>query len=502
MKRVGWLLLYSMVTLLNAKNIPQKDIQVHIGENVQFGEVNAKMVRFGGYTTPECKLAISNDGRYFYLTKVQSTCTKITNSKGVKIICNADKSVCKTRRELIDLITASSKTNHKAAKIGIVYNLDPNGDGFLTLRSKPNGRQIGKLYPDNKLTILAQKGSWYKVKVLKSGKTGWAYGEWIKIVTEEDGSTDQGTIPSWCNASRLNKTEHTICADDNLSALDMKLVEVYGAVKARRKDVAQRAWLKKRNACGNDAACIKKMYEERIESLEFDAKLAKVQEELDAENERLKKENEKRRYDLYRSFCDQGNAEACNAVGMAYDEGTHQFPLDNYKALTYYKKSCDLGLGVGCFNLGVMYANGEGTSRDRHQALRFLEKGCSKGFSDACSSASNIRDQLKNAFRGIRKNDCYRIKEYGPQRVCLEGTGGDACYGLKDYGLQRVCREGSGGDACYGLKDYGEQRVCREGIKTNACYGFKNYNRQRSCQNFNGSTTFWLIMTHYGYYTY
>jgi len=491
-KKFIWLLLCSAV-VLHAKSVSEKDIEVRVGESVRFGGVNAKMVRFGGYTTPECKLAISNDGRYFYLTKVQSTCTKITNSKGVKIICNADKSVCKTRRELIDLVTNGGGVILKSTK-----HPKNEPEGLYIVDVKSGGKlQTYRVYCPTKMVREITNGTWGK-----SRKASEVLTPVLEEVCRQQGNDEDVSIPSWCSAARLNKTEHTICADDNLSALDMKLAKVYGAATARRKDVAQRAWLKKRNACSNDAACIKKMYEERIESLEFDAKLAKIQEELDAENKRLKEENEKRRYNLYRSFCDKGDAEACNAVGMAYDEGTHQFPLDNYKALTYYRKSCDLGLGVGCFNLGIMYANGEGTSRDRHQALRFLEKGCNKGFSNACSSASNIRNQLKNAFRGIRKNDCYRIKEYGPQRVCLEGTGGDACYGLKDYGLQRVCREGSGGDACYGLKDYGEQRVCREGIKTNACYGFKNYNRQRSCQNFNGSTTFWLIMTHYGYYTY
>jgi hypothetical protein len=74
-------------------------------------------------------------------------------------------------------------------------------------------------------------------------------------------------MPSWCTAPKLNKTEHTICTDDTLSALDIKLAEIYGASKVRSKAVSQKHWLKKRNDCGSNISCIKNAYEERIRSL-------------------------------------------------------------------------------------------------------------------------------------------------------------------------------------------------------------------------------------------
>jgi len=189
MKKHRWMLFGGIVTMLVAQTVFAKDIDVRIGESIWFGGIEAKMVRFGGYGSPECKLAISKDGRYFYLKKVHSTCVKMTNSRGIKIICNSDKSVCKTRGELIDLVTA--------------------------------------------------------VPVVKNVST-----------------------PAWCRASRLNRTEHAICADDTLSALDMKLAKVYGASKANSKDVVQRAWLRERNACGNHTGCIKQHYLSRIKELE------------------------------------------------------------------------------------------------------------------------------------------------------------------------------------------------------------------------------------------
>ncbi len=94
---------------------------------------------------------------------------------------------------------------------------------------------------------------------------------------------ENNTVPSWCNAPRLNKTEHTVCADVTLSALDIKLAEIYGASKARHKDIAQRNWLKKRNRCGSNISCIKNAYEDRIYSLQ---KMAKK----DIEKERVMQE--------------------------------------------------------------------------------------------------------------------------------------------------------------------------------------------------------------------
>lgn len=65
--------------------------------------------------------------------------------------------------------------------MGAVYGLDPRGDGFLSIRTKPNGQEIGRLYNGSEVEILDQKNSWYKVKDINSGKIGWAYSKWIKV---------------------------------------------------------------------------------------------------------------------------------------------------------------------------------------------------------------------------------------------------------------------------------------------------------------------------------
>ena len=67
-------------------------------------------------------------------------------------------------------------------KKGIVYGLNPNGDGFLSIRTKPNGTEIGRLYNGDMLQILEKRGKWYKIKKLSTGEIGWSFGKWISII--------------------------------------------------------------------------------------------------------------------------------------------------------------------------------------------------------------------------------------------------------------------------------------------------------------------------------
>ena len=66
----------------------------------------------------------------------------------------------------------------KPKKIGIVTGLDPHGDGFLTLRSKPNGKKITDIYNRAIVKVLDKRGKWYKVKY--HHYQGWVYGKWLK----------------------------------------------------------------------------------------------------------------------------------------------------------------------------------------------------------------------------------------------------------------------------------------------------------------------------------
>jgi len=65
--------------------------------------------------------------------------------------------------------------------MGLVHGLDPHGDGFLSIRRKPNKTEIGRLYNGDKVEILGRSGKWYKVEDPRTGRIGWSYGKWIRI---------------------------------------------------------------------------------------------------------------------------------------------------------------------------------------------------------------------------------------------------------------------------------------------------------------------------------
>lgn len=70
-------------------------------------------------------------------------------------------------------------TRHKT--MGLVHGLDPYGDGFLSIRKKPNATEIGRLYNGDRIEILGKKGKWYKIRDTRSGRVGWSHSNWISI---------------------------------------------------------------------------------------------------------------------------------------------------------------------------------------------------------------------------------------------------------------------------------------------------------------------------------
>ena len=162
-----------------ASNIVSQDSTLRTGETVRFGSIDATMVRFGGYATPECMFAVSNDGKYFFFTKVGSTCERLTDAEGKKIVCNSDRSVCKSREEIKEAIFRRHRRPNEI--YGVVTGLDEiGGDGFLAVRTRPGGAMIAKLYNGDELEILGYKGKWYRIKRISDGTTGWSYYKWIE----------------------------------------------------------------------------------------------------------------------------------------------------------------------------------------------------------------------------------------------------------------------------------------------------------------------------------
>lgn len=62
-----------------------------------------------------------------------------------------------------------------------VTGLDPNGDGFLSVRAGPGTqfRKIDELYNGITVRPCAKQGSWWGVYYSQPRRKGWVHGNWL-----------------------------------------------------------------------------------------------------------------------------------------------------------------------------------------------------------------------------------------------------------------------------------------------------------------------------------
>src|SRR5437762_12993844 len=75
----------------------------------------------------------------------------------------------------------------------------------------------------------------------------------------------------------------------------------------------------------------------------------------------------------YRLAAEQGNACAQNDVGSMYLNG-FGITKDATEAARWYRKPAEQGVAVAQFNLALRYLHGDGLDEDEHEAVRWLIK--------------------------------------------------------------------------------------------------------------------------------
>ena len=107
-----------------------------------------------------------------------------------------------------------------------------------------------------------------------------------------------------------------------------------------------------------------------------------------------------------------------------YEQGRAFYDNKEYdKAFEPLKKACDGGNMRGCYNLGVMYADGNGVEKNEQQAVELYKKACDGGEMSGCTSLGVM---YKKGF-GVEKNEQKAVELY--KKAC---DGGDmlGCAGL------------------------------------------------------------------------
>ena len=95
---------------------------------------------------------------------------------------------------------------------------------------------------------------------------------------------------------------------------------------------------------------------------------------------------------LFTKACDGGDASGCYNLGIMYDNG-QGVKQDYHQAAKLWTKACDGGHASGCYNLGSMYAKGEGVKQDKQKAKELYGKACDGGDQDGCKYYAFLNQQ-------------------------------------------------------------------------------------------------------------
>ena len=197
----------------------------------------------------------------------------------------------------------------------------------------------------------------------------------------------------------------------------MKALKILGAAT---KFAALAAVAFSLNACGGEQAVkANKDMNEKVEGLQKTC---------------LKNDTQacKKIFEIYKQECDKDNGIGCLRLGYAYLGGKDNDyakiarlageSKDTIQAITYLKKSCDLGWGDACWKLGVEYAKSDTEKAEQlyAQAISIYEKRCNDGNPPQCFNAG-IYHYGKNDYQKalpLFKKACDGAKDKDEVRSC------------------------------------------------------------------------------------
>ncbi|CAD7288996.1 Putative beta-lactamase HcpC [Campylobacter majalis] len=78
-----------------------------------------------------------------------------------------------------------------------------------------------------------------------------------------------------------------------------------------------------------------------------------------------------------------GEVQGCYNLGVLYSQG-QGVRQDFKKAAELHSKACDGEFVQGCHNLGVSYAQGQGVRQDLKKAKEYFGKACDMGLQIGC----------------------------------------------------------------------------------------------------------------------
>lgn len=111
-------------------------------------------------------------------------------------------------------------------------------------------------------------------------------------------------------------------------------------------------------------------------------------------------------WSIARYACDQGDAEACNSLGVAL-EGLREFA----ESARYLERACRLGLPIACSNLAELFVDGRGVQMDKVKGLKLFSEACQAGEGQGCSGICATFFEVMQNFTASQRKRCAAMLE-------------------------------------------------------------------------------------------
>jgi len=100
---------------------------------------------------------------------------------------------------------------------------------------------------------------------------------------------------------------------------------------------------------------------------------------------------------LYKKYCDNGDATACYNFGNNYNGMKWGIDQNYTMMMKYYTKSCEYGNSLACNELGAAYKRGRGVSKDKKKSRNYYDKAlvlyeneCNNNVARSCANLGMI----------------------------------------------------------------------------------------------------------------
>lgn len=105
-----------------------------------------------------------------------------------------------------------------------------------------------------------------------------------------------------------------------------------------------------------------------------------------------KKGNYAQAAELFEQACHGGVAQGCFNLGVLYDNG--QGVKQNYaQAAKLWEQACNDDHAWSCYNLGMLYHNGQGKRQNKSTAKKYFAKACDLGDQYGCVDYKKLNIQ-------------------------------------------------------------------------------------------------------------